>query len=295
MQVPGRGVAVIMRNCAKYLVACSLLLAAAGAAHNVIKAGVVVTPLMTEPGYLQPVRDPTFGTAYMRVTDPGRQMLPDAACRRTYCTHRYSSSQAWNADQTLLVVVNGCDASCALFLDGHSYRPLFRRTIPNECEWHPTDARFMICMAGNEVYTWAPRSDAKTAVVRFAGYHDLQFGPYKGNPSIDGHRLVVRAKTRTGESVAFAYDIRTRTKFPDIALSHLVGRNNYCGISPSGQLVFCSQLKLDETNEEYVFTVGGTEIQHWAENDRPGHGDMTIDANHDDVYVGKSGVSGMVR
>ena len=44
----------------------------------------------------------------------------------------------------------------------------------------------------------------------------------------------------------------------------------------------------DETNQAYVFTVDGVELQHWAENHRPGHGDMVIDADGEDVYVGIS-------
>ena len=44
----------------------------------------------------------------------------------------------------------------------------------------------------------------------------------------------------------------------------------------------------DETDQAYVFTIGGTELQHWTENHRPGHGDMTIDRDGSDVYVGVS-------
>ena len=33
-------------------------------------------------------------------------MLPGIFCKPAYCAHRYSSSQAWNADQSLLA--NGC-------------------------------------------------------------------------------------------------------------------------------------------------------------------------------------------
>jgi hypothetical protein len=249
-------------------------------------APVLATPPMPEPSYLEPATDPAFGTPFTRVTDPGRQLAPGLVCGRAYCTHRYSSSQAWNADQSLLVIVNGCSGLC--FLDGHSYKPLFHRDIPNECEWHPTDPKLMICVSGNEIYVWAPVSDVKTEVFVSSDYKELQFGPYKGNPSQDGDRLVVRARNGEGERVAFAYDISARAKHPDIDLSKLVGENGYCGISPSGRYIFCWQVMPDETNQAYVFTVDGVELQHWSENHRPGHGDMVVDSDGEDVYVGIS-------
>ena len=249
-------------------------------------AHVLAIPPMPEPGYLEPATDPAFATPIMRITDPGRQLAPGLVCGRAYCTHRYSSSQAWNADQSLLVIVNGCSGLC--FLDGHSYKPLFQRSVPYECEWHPTDATQMICVGGSAIYLWAPTTDAKTPVFASSEYKELQFGPYKGNPSGNGDRLVVRARTENGSLVAFAYDIAAKAKHPDIDLSKLVGKNGYCGISPSGRYIFCWQVMPDETNQAYVFTVDGVELQHWAENHRPGHGDMVIDADGEDVYVGIS-------
>lgn len=253
------------------------------------KARVVAAPSMALPGYLQPVADPAFGTPFTRVTDAGHEILPGTFCKLAYCTHRYSSSQAWNADQSLLVISNGCSGFC--FLDGTTFVPLFHRTIPNECEWHPVDPALMICVAGSEIYTWNPRLDIRTAAYAFTEYKNLQFGPYKGNPSRDGTRLVVRATNGQGELVAFAYDISAQRKFPDIKLANLSGRNGYCTISPSGRYVFCANTTLDGTDTAYVFTTDGVQLQHWTEHHRPGHGDMTIDTDGRDVYVGISKAS----
>jgi hypothetical protein len=119
------------------------LTGAAPAGDRIAAAQVGAMPAMPRPGYLQPAADPVFGTPFTRVTAPGRQILPGVDCGPAYCTHRYSGSQAWNADQSLLAIVNGCRGSCFLFLDGRTYRPLFRRTVPGECEWHPTDPALM--------------------------------------------------------------------------------------------------------------------------------------------------------
>jgi hypothetical protein len=261
---------------------------AALAYEALAKTRAVVTPSMPYPGYLQAVTDPAFGTPFTRVTDPG-QKTPGLSCKPTHCTHRYSSSQAWNADQSLLLIVNGCSGFC--FLDGSTYVPLFRRAVLNECEWHPVDPALMICVAGNEIYTWNPRLNVKAAVYAFPEYKDLQFGPYKGNPSKDGTRLVVRATNSQGELVAFAYDISAQRKYPDIKLADLSGRNGYCTISPSGRYVFCANTTFDGTEIAYVFTTDGAQLQHWTDHHRPGHGDITTDTDGSEVYVGISKAS----
>ena len=281
-----------MRRVARWLGGAAVVLAlsapAVSRADDLSHAKVVATPAMAEPGYLKRAIDPAFGTPFVRVTDPRRHLLPGVTCGPRYCTHRYSSAQAWSADQRLLVIVNGCHKRCALFLDGHSYKPLFSRTIPGECEWHPTVAELMICVAGNRIYTWTPRTNVKTVVYVARGYAHLQFGPYKGNPSRDGSRLVVRGRTGSHALVAFAYDIKAHKKYRDIQLGTLAGVNGDCTISPSAEYIYCSQDLPDGNRQEYVFTVNGVQVQHWLENDRPSHGDLTIDSDGSDVYIGIS-------
>jgi hypothetical protein len=249
-------------------------------------AHLIATPPMPQPGYLAPTMDPTFGTSIVRVTDPGQTMGRDVTCDLAYCTHRYSSAQAWNADQSLLLIVNGCNGLC--FLDGKTYRPLFRRTMPNECEWHPTDPALMICMRQNFIFTWAPRTNAYKIVYTDPDHSRFRFGPYKGNPSRDGHRVAVRAFDASDQEVVFAYDLAAGKKFPDIRLATMEGKTNSCTISPSGLYVLCSQNLPDDIDQIHIFTVDGEKVQYWSEHHRPGHGDMTIDTDGSDVYVGIS-------
>jgi hypothetical protein len=246
---------------------------------------LVIVPPMARPDYLQVVKDPTFGTDFVRVTDPGRVLAEGMSCGSAYCRHRYSSTQAWNADQSLLAIINGCNGIC--FLDGKTYEPAFHRSVDDDCKWHPTDPAVMICVSRRALYTWAPRSNVSTTVYAPADYANLQFGPYKGNPSRDGSRLVLRATDSAGALVAFAYDLSARKKYPDINLGHLSGTNSYCGISPSGRYIYCFHND-DGTEVTYIFTVDGVQVQHWTEHHRPGHGDMAIDEDGNDVYVGIS-------
>ena len=89
-----------------------VLLPTHGAAQAYEALATTRGPPMPYPGYLQPVTDAAFGTPFTRVTDPGRQMLPGIFCKPACCAHRYSSSQAWNADRSLLLIANGCSGFC---------------------------------------------------------------------------------------------------------------------------------------------------------------------------------------
>jgi hypothetical protein len=289
--VPVRGKRATWGGLAKAALLASVLLGSAGSAafvlHRQPNTRLMHTPVMPLPAYLEPVVDPVFGTPFMRITDPGHAVLPGVLCDVALCTHRYSISQAWNADQSLLVIAHGC-AHGFCFLDGQTYQPLFHRPMPNECEWSPTDAALMICVSRREIYIWEPRSNKKTTIYRPQDYSNLDFGPWKGNPSDDGTRLVVRATDSRGQRVAFAYDIPARTKFPDIRLTELPGRNDHCSISPSGLYVGCFQTTAGDINEAFFFTFEGKPVQHFKEHHRPGHGDMAIDSDGSEVYVGIS-------
>jgi hypothetical protein len=258
----------------------------ASATDRLEQAAILATPPMARPAYLQPVTDPTMATVLTRVTDPGRPMAAGIVCDPNYCRHRYSSTQAWNADQTLLAITKGCNGYC--FLDGQSYQPVFHRAIDDDCKWHPTDPALLICVRSSQVYAWAPRTSTRRSIYTPKGYTNLQFGPYKGNLSQDGNRLVIRATNAAGALVAFVYDIAEQKKYPDIEIATLPGLNDYCGISPSGRYVACLSTKDDRTDVAYILTVDGTLVQSWTEHHRPGHGDMTVDADGSEVYVGIS-------
>lgn len=273
------------RRCAALALALLLAPGAGPSVDALSSVELVPAPPMARPGYLAPAVDPAFGTPMVRVTDPGRTMLPGVACDPRHCRHRYSSTQAWNADQTLLVIDKGCRGLC--FLDGQSYRPLFQRDPGAACEWHPSRPDQMICVSETRVFRWSVRDDDRTLIFAPRDHRNLSFGP-KGSLSADGSRLVLRAADPSGRQVVFAYDVDSGTKYPDIPLARLDGDNSYCTISPTGLYVFCFQRTTEGTHTAYILTIAGDVVQHWPGNHRPGHGDMIIDEDGSDVYVGIS-------
>ncbi|RUU93965.1 hypothetical protein EOB59_00440 [Mesorhizobium sp. M7A.F.Ca.MR.176.00.0.0] len=270
------------------LIPAVLLMAALLALHtagNRPSGAAGTQPAMDLPAYLKPATDPATGISFTRITKPGA-LGGGIVCGKIYCSHRYSSAQAWNADQSLLVLMNGCNGMC--FLDGKNYVPLFHRNKPGECEWHPRNADLMICVDDQKISTWAPRSNREDIVFAAAKYRDLKFGPSKGNPSRDGSRIAVRATRDDGAAVAFAYDLDRRLKYPDINLAQVAGTTSSCTISPLGENILCFQNLADGTEQRAIFAIDGTLRQTWKDHHRPGHGDMTLDADGSEIYVGIS-------
>jgi hypothetical protein len=237
------------------------------------------------PAYLEPARDPGSGLTFTRVTKPGK-LGEGIECNAAYCSHRYSSAQAWNADQSLLLIASGCSGLC--FFDGRTYAPLFFRARSGNCEWLPQAPEQMVCVGERDIRVWTPRTDKDEAVFTAAGYKDLEFGPGKGNPSRDGKRIAVRAVNADGKTVAFVFDLQTRVKYPDIDLARLPGKNGYCTIAPLGEKTVCFQTQSDGAQQIFIFDINGGLLQSWLEDHRPGHGDMTVGADGSEFMVGVS-------
>jgi hypothetical protein len=264
-------------------IACALQVSAPGSFRML--TAVIAAAVSPLPSYLAETADLEAQTRLIRITKPGA-LGSGVVCSAKWCSHRYSSSQAWNSNQTMVLLANGCKGLC--FLDGQSYRPLFHRAQWRECEWHPRLAEAMICVGERDIRLWAPRTGRVAILFDSASYRDLQFGPGKGNPSLDGNRIAVRAVRKSGQMVVFAYDIASRQKFPDIDFSARSGKPGSCSISPLGGLIHCLQSLNDGTLQTDIFDVNGKLVQRWLENHRPGHGDMALDADGSEVYVGIS-------
>lgn len=69
---------------------------------------------IAKPGYLQTIQDPSFGTTIRRITDIGEGGV---------IVPMYSTIQAWNADESLMILYNQSNGKHEL-LDGMTYLPI---------------------------------------------------------------------------------------------------------------------------------------------------------------------------
>jgi hypothetical protein len=242
-------------------------------------------PAVGKPGYLASITDPVFGTKITRITgDPGTA-ISSGGTWGSDVHHEYSKVQAWNADQSLLLIeTNHEGGSGPVFLDGHTYQPLFSRHYPgNEPRWHPTDPNIMVYAGGSEIGYWSPRTDTKTVLANLAGYTGLGIGPWEGNLSLDGSKMVANGVDPSGRTVFFAFDLVNKIKSPDILLSSIGSYLDWASISPNGDYVV-AEVDDDMT---FVMDTNGNRVMTFAKA-HPSHYDMTIDKNGDEVAVGKA-------
>jgi hypothetical protein len=62
--------------------------------------------------YLAPAIDSKFGNKVVKVTNPNNEIPGLGLTWGRVAIHRYSIDQAWNADQSLLMLFKGSRASC---------------------------------------------------------------------------------------------------------------------------------------------------------------------------------------
>ncbi len=252
--------------------------------------GTVAIPRILEPGYLESYVDPVFKTKVTRITgNPGSDIPNVSGKWAEIARHHYSKDAAWNCDQSILFLERHQGKPGSLFLDGTTYQPLFGRKEPGaECRWHPKKPDIMVYVKGNLVGYWDVRKDTTQTAAVFPGYSDFHIGPWEGNLSRDGRRIVIEGR-KGKDHIAFAYDFEEGRKYPDLMLND-VADVDWISISASGNyMVLNGQIKGQTSDQTQVYDLAGNKVGNlWDEHGRPSHYDLTVDENGDDVAVGVS-------
>lgn len=94
----------------------------------------VAVPAVAKPPFMKYFKDPAFGTKVIRITNARQSEIFKPT---------YSSMQAWNADESLLMLYRGGDNPAHVLLDGKTYKPVRELDIvPSDIEevfWSHTD------------------------------------------------------------------------------------------------------------------------------------------------------------
>lgn len=236
--------------------------------------------MMEKPPAGQSVRDPHFGTVLRRLTYARAE-------GRAGIVPQYAKRQAWNANDSLLLLFSG-DGRTLLY-DGRTYD--FLREVPEiggeDVFWHPSSPNLILGAEGPDVYSFDVATSTKTVLRRFAEYSWINTRG-EGNLSQDG-RWYAFAGQVYDSTVHFrdlvVYDMQNDRVEAIMTLPQQLADFDWVSISPSGNYVVVDYATTDTGR------YAGIEIYDRAFNilwQRPlgsGHSDLTVDALGEEALV----------
>jgi len=254
---------------------------------------------LTFPNYLGSVTD-EYGTKLTRITGNAGASIPNCPGETWYERTRsqYSTLQVWNCDESLLYLWFG-----QVLMNGETYQPIGIRSLPGDAYWHPTKPDIMIAIDNNAVVEVNMRTEAETVAMRIpAGYSRMWFNRPDYPISLDGRYLAVcAARASDGAKVALALDLVEKKMaspeivFADYGYTYSDDWRRVVNMTSSGAYIklhgWMSNGKGGWWQEAIVLIdrVTGREVSRWGDNYThcPGHGDQAVDANGDDIQVGR--------
>ena len=152
------------------------------------------------PGYLEPIRDPAFGTTVVRISDQAAFASSDQFLRNAY-----AKTEPWNADGSRLLLSY---SKTGYVLDGKTYRLLGRVPLNSigDAVWSNTDPDVLYRSEGNALVAVSASSGQVRPLQTFAAYSSVVVGGGEGAPSDDGRYLPLLGTSAAGES-ALVYDL----------------------------------------------------------------------------------------
>jgi hypothetical protein len=250
-------------------------------------------PDTPRPGYLATYDDPVFHSHVTRVSgDPG-EPIPNGggATWGELCRHHLVTSQAWNCDQSLIMLSNGgagASGPGGLLLDGESYEVEFMRHADwppgADVRWHPTEPDVIDFARLSTWGTFNVRTGATTFLKDFGSeYTDVRIGQNRGNRSFDGKMVALSAR-KTSRPVIIPYDIENDVQLPDIWPDEIGEPRSFsaCMMAPAGR-----NIVINYSGDHYDFIDLEGNLVNALTPVAAAFGDCAFDANGDEVWSGR--------
>lgn len=239
-------------------------------------------PNVAKPQVNVAIKDPIFGTRLTRIADARANkvsgIFPD-----------YAKRQAWNADESLLLLRTG-DGN-ALLVDGATYqfRKALDQVVGEDVFWHPTNPAILLYNPDNALYSFNIVTDERKKLFEFSNYTYANTRG-EGNLSRDGRWVALVGQTYDARTAVvtfkdlIVFDIHANQVAAKLALPQ-VENFDWVSISPLGSYVVVDYA--DDRRERFH----GVEVYDrafkflWQKPLGAGHSDLAVDANGDEVLV----------
>lgn len=218
-------------------------------------------PSVSEPGLLQWITDPTFGTQLARVSDQ---------------RHHYSKDQPWNADQTLIKINNELHDAKTLQLVRMVYK------APRQGNWSNLNPNWWYGSTdrGKQFIRVDMTTDAVTVLHTWPQYNTVEMGFDEGNISNDDQWALLLA--RNGDGIHYiVYNIQNDT----IVADKVMPEPDWAGMSASGKyvIIMWNDHGMGSTEGVGVYDRNLNYIRTLFDTGQ--HGDVGRDAAGNDVFV----------
>lgn len=224
--------------------------------------------------------DQVFGTEIVRLTDARASGHPGIV-------PQYSKRQAWNANDSLLLLFN-C-AGTALLHNGRTYQ--FIRTIDGvfgeDVFWHPTKPNIIICSNERALLSYDVGLDRFDTVAHFPQY-DWFNTRGEGNLSLDGRYYAFAGQTydtATHIKDIVIYDLDRRTIAKSMPMPPALEDFDWVSISPLGNYVVIDYATTQTARYNGVEVYDRSMNFLWQKPLGAGHSDLAVDENDDEILV----------
>lgn len=229
----------------------------------------IAVPSLSLPAYLTPVTEPTFGTQLMRISD--------IATVANY----YSKWQAWNSDQTRLLLVRR-GSYPGVLLDASTYAVLnASQAYFGNPVWSNTDPTRIYGSGGDNTLRYTTVGAGTTTLKTFSGYTNAYLSDEPGI-SIDDRYFALLGVTTGGAQRVLVWDAVADSTIATISVAT---RPNNCMMTPSGThvVVGFSSNGSGATQGTHLFTRTGTWVRQITT--LVNHGDVGVDTDGNECWV----------
>ena len=174
---------------------------------------VLVKPV-AKPPFMKYYKDPAFGSKVIRITNSDPQEIHKPA---------YSTMQAWNADESLLLLYHSGNGDTGhVLVDGHTYEPVRKlQFVPSDLEevyWSHTDPDVLYYVSKysadyGQFKRYNVSTDQSTEITNFAQYCGKRGLPVGGGDvhmqSLDDDLFGFRCRTDADKWIMLSYRLST--------------------------------------------------------------------------------------
>ncbi len=250
---------------------------------NAMTYQIKLAPSVQKPAPNTAYMDPQFGTRVTRISDARSQKLAGVM-------PEYSRRQAWNANESLMLLHSG-DGSSLLY-DGvtYQYKKVLSAVNGQDIFWHPTDPALIFFNPENVIYSYNVNTGEQKKLYTFADYKFVGTRA-EGGLSRDGrwYTFVGQVLDPSTQEYPFrdlgVFDMTTNQIAAKLALPKNLQSLDWISISPLGNFVVV----------DYADTVAerfhGVEVYDrnfkllWQKPLGAGHSDLAIDADGSEVLI----------